>query len=79
MAGLQALCGGLLLPRPASGGGGAVFGVVALHGRHVLWSSVGKTDTVALASLAAGALTDVSIGRSAWKKLKGAALATAGR
>ena len=84
IAGLRALCDGLLLlplaPGGDGGGGGAVTGVVAMHGRQCLWSSAGRGDTGALASLAAGALLPHGGGgRSAWRKLKGAALATAGR
>lgn len=86
--GLQAACEGLLLlplrhDSTGGTGGEAVSGIVAMCGRHCLWSSVGTQDTAALVSLATGALLPHHGGgvtaAAAWKKLKGAALATAGR
>ena len=60
--------------------GGAVLGVVALHGSSCMWSSLERHDTAALAGLAAGALLPPPAAQqSPWKLLKSAALATAGR
>lgn len=58
----------------------AVLGAVVMHDSSCLWSSLGKDDSAALVALAAGALAPLlPPQQSAWKKLKGAALATAGR
>lgn len=66
-------------PKPGDDGG-AVLGVVALHGSSCMWSSLERHDTAALAGLAAGALLPPAAAhQSPWKLLKSAALATAGR
>lgn len=58
----------------------AVLGVIAMHGTSCLWSSLERDDTSALVALATSALLPhATVQPSAWKMLKGAALATAGR
>lgn len=58
----------------------AVLGVIAMHGTSCLWSSLERDDTSALVALATSALLPhATVHPSAWKMLKGAALATAGR
>lgn len=71
------------LPASWQGGDGplyAVLGAVVMHGSSCLWSSLERDDTGALVAMAAGAIVPLlHPQKSAWKKLKGAALTTAGR